>query len=37
MSSGVDVPTVLGELFANFQTSIYSNPVDAEVKAMGVE
>jgi ATP-dependent Lon protease len=37
MSSVVDIPTVPGELFAKFQTSFYSDPVDAVFKALGVE
>ncbi|WP_047248547.1 protease Lon-related BREX system protein BrxL [Chromobacterium subtsugae] len=37
MSSVVDLPTVPGELFAKFQTSFYSDPVDAVFKALGVE
>lgn len=31
------IPTVPGELFAKFQTSFYSDPVDAAFKALGVE
>lgn len=37
MSSVVDIPTVPGELFAKFQTSFYSDPVDAAFKALGVD
>jgi len=37
MSSVQDIPTVPGELFAKFQTSFYSDPVDAVFKALGVE
>jgi ATP-dependent Lon protease len=37
MSSVIDIPTVPGELFAKFQTSFYSDPVDAAFKALGVE
>ncbi len=37
MSSVVDIPSVPGELFAKFQTSFYSDPVDAVFKALGVE
>lgn len=37
MSSVVDIATVPGELFAEFQTSFYSDPVDAVFKALGVE
>ena len=36
-SSVVDLPTVPGDLFAKFQTSFYSDPVDAAFKALGVE
>ena len=36
-SSVVDIATVPGELFAKFQTSFYSDPVDAVSKALGVE
>jgi len=36
MSSVNDVSTVPGELFAKFQTSFYSDPIDAIFKAMGV-
>ena len=37
MSSVTDIPTVPGELFAKFQTSFYSDPIDAAFKALGVE
>jgi ATP-dependent Lon protease len=37
MSSVGDIPSVPGELFAKFQTSFYSDPVDAVFKAIGVE
>jgi ATP-dependent Lon protease len=37
MSSVTDIPAVPGELFAKFQTSFYSDPVDAAFKALGVE
>jgi len=37
MASVTDIPTVRGELFAKFQTSFYSDPVDAVFKALGVE
>lgn len=37
MSSVTDIPSVPGELFAKFQTSFYSDPVDAVSKALGVE
>jgi ATP-dependent Lon protease len=36
MSSVTDIPSVPGELFAKFQTSFYSDPVDAAFKALGV-
>lgn len=37
MSSVTDIPSVPGELFAKFQTSFYSDPVDAVFKALGGE
>ena len=37
MSSVTDIPSVPGELFAKFQTSFYSDAVDAAFKALGVE
>ncbi|MCU7886137.1 MAG: protease Lon-related BREX system protein BrxL [Candidatus Thiodiazotropha sp. (ex Lucinoma annulata)] len=37
MSSVGDIPSVPGELFAKFQTSFYSDPIDAAFKALGVE
>ena len=37
MASVTGIPTVLGEFFAKFQTSFYSNPRDAAFKALGVE
>lgn len=37
MSSVVDIPLVPGELFAKFQTSFYSDPIDAVFKALGVD
>jgi len=37
MSSVGAIPTVPGELFAKFQTSFYSDPVDAVFKALGVD
>ena len=37
MSSVGDIQTVPGELFAKFQTSFYSDPVDSSFKALGVE
>ena len=36
MASVGDIQTVPGELFAKFQTSFYSDPVDAVFKALGV-
>ncbi len=36
-SSVGDIQTIPGELFAKFQTSFYSDPVDAAFKALGVE
>ncbi|MGN7611896.1 protease Lon-related BREX system protein BrxL [Magnetococcales bacterium HHB-1] len=37
MSSVVDIPTIPGELFTKFQTSFFSDPVDAVFKALGIE
>lgn len=37
MSSVIDIPSVPGELFAKFQTSFFSDPVDAVFKALGVD
>jgi ATP-dependent Lon protease len=37
MCSVTDISTVPGELFAKFQTSFYSDPVDAVFKALGVD
>lgn len=37
MSSVTDIPTILGKLFAKFQTSFYADPVDAVFKALGVD
>jgi ATP-dependent Lon protease len=37
MASVRDIPTIPGELFAKFQTSFYSDPVDAVFKALGVQ
>ena len=37
MSSVGDIQTIPGELFAKFQTSFYSDPIDAAFKALGVE
>jgi ATP-dependent Lon protease len=37
MASDRDIQTVPGELFAKFQTSFYSDPVDGVFKALGVE
>jgi ATP-dependent Lon protease len=37
MSSVGDIPAVPGELFAKFQISFYSDPIDAVFKALGVE
>jgi ATP-dependent Lon protease len=37
MSSVTDIPSIPGELFAKFQTSFYSDPVDAAFKALGVD
>ena len=37
MSSAMDIPTIPGELFTKFQTSFYAEPIDAVVKALGVD
>lgn len=37
MSSVGDILSVPGELFAKFQISFYSDPVDAVFKALGVD
>ena len=37
MASAADIPTIPAELFTKFQTSFYAEPVDAVVKALGVE
>lgn len=37
ITSAADIPTVPSELFAKFQTSFYSSPEDAVVKALGME
>jgi ATP-dependent Lon protease len=37
MSSAQDIPSVPSELFAKFQISFYSDPVDAVFKGLGVE
>lgn len=37
MSSAVDIPSVPSELFAKFQISFYSDPVDAAFKAIGID
>ena len=37
MSSARDIPTIPGELFTKFQTSFYAEPIDAVVKALGVD
>ena len=36
MSSAKDIPTIPAELFTKFQTSFYSDPVDAVFKSLGV-
>ena len=36
MASAVDLPTVPPELFTKFQTSFYTDPVDAVFKALAV-
>src|ERR1022692_1368239 len=37
MASVRDIPTIPGEIFAKFQTSFYSDPIDAVFKAIGVQ
>lgn len=37
MASAADIATIPAELFTKFQTSFYAEPVDAVVKALGVE
>ena len=37
MSSAVDIPSIPAELFTKFQTSFYSDPVDAVFKVLGVD
>lgn len=37
ITSASDIPTVPGELFTRFQTSFYTDPVDAVYKALGVD
>lgn len=37
MSSAMDIPCIPAELFTKFQTSFYAEPVDAVMKALGVD
>ena len=37
MSNATDIATVPAELFAKFQTSFYTSPEDAVIKALGIE
>lgn len=37
MSNATDIATVPAELFAKFQTSFYTSPEDAAIKALGIE
>lgn len=37
MSGAADIPSVPAELFAKFQTSFYTSPEDAVIKALGIE
>lgn len=37
ITSAADIPTVPADLFAKFQTSFYSSPEDAVIKALGME
>ena len=36
MANVKDIPSVLGELFGKFQTSFYTDPIDAAFKALGM-
>ena len=35
LSTLKDIPTILGEFFAKFQTGFYADPVDAVVQGAG--
>jgi len=37
MVSAKDIPSIPAELFTKFQTSFYADPVDAVMKALGVD
>lgn len=37
MASAIDIPSIPAELFTKFQTSFYADPVDAVMKALGVD
>jgi ATP-dependent Lon protease len=37
ISSAADISSVPSDLFANFQTSFYSSPVDAVIKSLGMD
>ena len=37
MVSAIDIPNIPAELFTKFQTSFYADPVDAVMKALGVD
>jgi len=37
MASAKDIPNIPAELFTKFQTSFYADPVDAVIKALGVD
>ena len=37
ITSAADIPTIPAELFTKFQTSFYSDPVDAITKALGLD
>jgi ATP-dependent Lon protease len=37
ITSAADIPTIPADLFTKFQTSFYSSPEDAVVKALGIE
>jgi ATP-dependent Lon protease len=37
MSSAIAIPTIPAELFTKFQTSLFSDPIDAVFKAFGID
>ena len=36
MASAIDLPTIPPELFTKFQTSFYTDPTDAVIKALAI-